>query len=398
MKRFILSLDRRIWTSSLTLMASAVFLIHFGESVLWGTRTNFFVDTLNLTGGQVLWLEGMRELPGLMLMFIAAFAMRLPLSWRAAAAVLITGVGYVLYATVGSYSALLAVAVFASLGMHMWFPLQSALGMSLSTKDKAGLVLGTLRSVGALASLISMGVLSLVARLAAGLSLRAYYVIGGVFVIIASVLIFRLPKEIGSTAEEQPRMLLKRRYWLYYVLTFFEGSRKQVLNTFGMLVLVESFNLQVWQISLILLVSGIINMLAGPYIGALVDRFGERWTVSFSYAVLALCCLGFAVVGNVWVLVGLLFLIKLMVMMGMGLSTYVYRIAPAEELTPTLSAGISINHVTSVAMPLLAGALLPYVGYEGIFAGTAGMILASIPFAWMLKISQPLARQAEPAL
>jgi predicted MFS family arabinose efflux permease len=351
-----------------------------------------------LTGGQVLWLEGMRELPGLALMFIAAVTMRLPLSWRAAAAILITGVGYVLYATVESYSALLVVAVFASLGMHMWFPLQSSLGMSLSTKDNAGLVLGTLGSVGALASLVGMGILALVAGLVAGLSLRTYYVIGGMFVVIAAILISRLPKDIGSTAEKQPRMLLKRRYWLYYVLTFFEGSRKQVLNTFGMLVLVDSFGLRVWQISLILLVSSIINMLAGPYVGTLVDRLGERRTVSFSYAVLALCCLGFAVVGNVWVLVGLLFLIRLMVMVGMGLSTYVYRIAPEEELTPTLSAGISINHVTSVAMPLLAGALLAYVGYEGIFAGTACMILALIPFAWMLKISQPMAPQAAPAL
>jgi len=289
-------------------------------------------------------------------------------------------------------------AVFASLGMHMWFPLQSALGMSLSTKDKAGLTLGTLGSVGALASLIGMGVLALVAKLVTGLSLRAYYVIGGVFVIIASILIARLPKDLGSTAGEQPRMLLKRRYWLYYVLTFFEGSRKQVLNTFGMLVLVDSFGLQVWQISLILLVSSVINMLAGPYVGTLVDRFGERSTVSFSYAVLVLCCLGFAIIGNVWVLVGLLFLIKLMVMMGIGLSTYVYRMAPAEELTPTLSAGISINHITSVGMPLLAGALLPYIGYEGIFAGTAGMILASIPFAWMLKVSRPLVPQIEPVL
>ena len=398
MKRFILSFDRRLWTPNLILMASAIFMMRFGEGILGGARTNFFVDTLGLTGGQVLWLEGIRELPGLALMFIAAFTMRLPLSWRAAAAVLMTGIGYLLYATVGSYSALLAVAVFASLGMHMWFPLQNALAMSLSTKDKAGLVLGTLGSVGALASLIGMAILSLVSKLASDLPLRAYYVIGGMFVVITAVLLFRLPKDLGSTVEEQPRMLLKRRYWLYYVLTFFEGSRKQVLNTFGMLVLVDRFDLKVWQISLIMLVSSVINMLAGPYVGLLVDRFGERRSVSISYAVLVLCCLGFAFSADVWVLVCLLLLIKLAVMMEMGLSTYIYRLAPAEELTPTLSAGISINHVTSVAMPLVAGALLPYVGYEGVFAGTACMILASIPFAWMLRVNRPLVPQPELAL
>ena len=93
----------------------------------------------------------------------------------------------------------------------------------------------------------------------------------------------------------------------------------------------------------------------------------------------------------------LLIIIKLMVTLSMGLSTYVYHIAPPEELTPTLSAGISINHVTSVAMPLIAGAVLPYIGYEGIFLGTAVIIGLSIPFALSLQTrNAPLAAQVSP--
>jgi hypothetical protein len=75
---------------------------------------------------------------------------------------------------------------------------------------------------------------------------------------------------------------------------------------------------------------------------------------------------------------------------------YVYRSAPAEELTPTLSAGISINHVTSVAMPLIAGALLPLIGYGGIFLGTAGLILLSVPFALGLRVEPQLIPQTVP--
>ena len=146
-----------------------------------------------------------------------------------------------------------------------------------------------------------------------------------------------------------------------------------------------------------MLSSSIVNLIAAPYMGALIDRFGERKTVSASYAVLTLCCAGFAVVHNVWILVLLLIVIKLAVPLGMGLSTYVYRTAPPEELTPTLSAGISINHVTSVAMPLLAGALLPAIGYEGIFAGTAGLILLSIPFALTMRLEARPVVQPQPA-
>jgi len=95
------------------------------------------------------------------------------------------------------------------------------------------------------------------------------------------------------------------------------------------------------------------------------------------------------------VLVLLLLVMKLAVVFGLGLNTYVYRLAPEEELTPTLSAGISINHVTSVGMPLLAGALLPVIGYGGVFLGTAGLILLSVPFALQLHVGAPAERRVE---
>jgi len=383
-KRMRLS-DPTLWTTNLLFLAGAVFLNSFGSGLLNGVRTNFFVDALGLTGGQVLWLEGIREIPGLVLMFIAALTMLLPLSYRAAAALVIMGLGYGLYATVDSYVPLLLISVLASLGMHMWFPLYKALGMSLSPETRTGEVMGSLNAVTALAGIVGMGVISLLTSVFVELPLGAYYVIGGVLIGVAGLLLIRIPPEVGATVIQQPRMLLDRRYWLYYVLTFFQGSRKQVLNTFGMLVLVETFDLKVWQISLILLASGLVNFIGGPHLGRLLDRLGERQVMAGSYTLLTLCCVGFATLNQVWLLVVLLLVIKLLVTLGIGLDTYVYRIAPPEELTPTLSAGISINHVTSVAMPLVAGALLPVIGYTGIFWGTAGLILFSIPFALAME-------------
>jgi len=386
-----------IWTSNLVLLAVAVFVNSFGQGLFGGVRTNFFVDTLGLSGGQVLALEGIREIPGLALILIAAFTMRLPLSRRAAVSVAIMGVGYALFTLVHSYAALLAAAVAASLGMHMWMPLNSALGMGLSQKDKTGRTLGTLNSVGALASLAGMGVLSLIALIFQDVPLRAYYVAGAIFIGIAAALLWRIPTYVGETEQKQPRMLLKKRYWLYYVLTFFQGSRKEVLNSFGTLVLVGSFGFEVWQISTLLLVSSIVNLLAGPYLGSLVDRFGERKAVTTSYIVLILGCLGFVFIGNPWVLTVVLIVIKLAAMLEMGVSMYVHKIAPAEELTPTLSAGISINHVTSVLMPLVAGALMPVIGYKGIFTMAAGLIVLSVPFAMALRVTPSPVLRPEPA-
>ncbi|MBN2390507.1 MAG: hypothetical protein JXR84_07285 [Anaerolineae bacterium] len=139
-----LALDPTIWSRNLILLAVTVFLNQFGQGVLGGARTNFFVDVMHLTGNQVLWLKGIREIPGLALIFIAAFTMRLPLSRSAAWSIFLMGIGYGLFAFVHSYTALLVVAVIASLGIHVWMPVHSALSMSLSTKDKTGRVLGIL--------------------------------------------------------------------------------------------------------------------------------------------------------------------------------------------------------------------------------------------------------------
>ena len=374
------------WSRHLLILAFSVFMVRLGQGLLQGASTNFYVDVLGISGKQVLWLQGIREIPGLSLMFIAALIMHLPLSRRAAVAMLLMGVGYGLYATVHSYAALIAAALLGSIGFHNWQPLQSALGLALTKKEHSGRILGSLASMGSLASIVGMGV---TASLATALSLRAFYVLGGIAMAIAGLLVSRIPTSVGARKEAQPRLILKRRYWLYYVLVFFEGSRMQVFGAFGTLILVQNYDLNARQISLLLVVSGIINFVLAPRLGRLLDIVGERIMLSASYVALALCFVGYATVHNVWFLGCMLIGINLLVTLRIGLSTYVNRIAPPEELTPTLSAGVSINHITSVSMSLLAGTLLGLVGYEWLCWGAAGIIMLSVPFALAIKTDVP---------
>lgn len=405
MAKIMHKLNLGIWTRNLIMFAIVVFLTRFGQGLLGGARIVFFVDTLKLDGGQVLWLEGIRELPGLALIFLAALTMGLPLKRQAALAVVLMGVGYVLFAFVGSYAALLAAAVVASFGFHLWTPLNSALGMSLSDKENAGRVLGTLGSVGSLAAIAGMGGLSVISWLYELMPLQYYYLVGGIVITLAAIFLLQLPKGLGSTKVKPARILLKKDYWLYYLLIFFSGARKLVLGSFVTLMMVERFGLRVWQVSTLMLVSSVLNFVVGPYRGSLIDRFGERITTPVSYAILALCCLGYAFVPmfglsgaqSLWVLIALWIVIKLAQPLGLGLSTYVYRTAPPEELTPTLSAGVTFDHITSVSMPFLYGALLPLVQYEGIFLALAVLILLSIPFARALQVRTPSVIQPVPS-
>ena len=62
----------------------------------------------------------------------------------------------------------------------------------------------------------------------------------------------------------------------------------------------------------------------------------------------------------------------------MSLTTYVSRIAPQNELTPTLSMGVAMNHVAAVAMPLLGGIIWGRFGYQWTFLMGAAAALISV--------------------
>ena len=374
----------KIWTHNLIILAVSVFLLSLGMGLQNGVNTNF-IQELGLSGSQVLLQSGIREIPGLCLMFLAAMMMHLPLVWRAVASLLIMGIGFALTAV---HSGPLVVNRWRQLGFHLFMPLNNALGLSLASKQNSGKVLGTLGAVGALASIAGIGCITLFSN---WLSLRALIGISGGLIIVAAIILARLPKKIGETKKAQPRLLFRKRYWLYYVLLLFEGSRTQVFAAFNLMVLVYNYGLTAVQISILLLVSGVVNFLLSERIGRLLDVLGERVTLTIGYIALALCFVGYATIDNVWFLGAMVVFINLLVMLSMGLSTYVNRIAPPEELTPTLSIGVSFNHVTSVAMSFVAGALLPVVGYKALCWGAVILIAASVPFAMMIrtKLSSP---------
>ncbi len=193
--------------------------------------------------------------------------------------------------------------------------------------------------------------------------------------VFGGILVFMIPSSIGEQKTQQPRLFFSKRYWLYYVLTFFEGSRMQVFGVFNTLVLVQEYNMSATQISLILLASAVVNFVFSPRLGHLLDVAGERVMLTVSYIILALCFIGYATIHNVWFLSLMLIGINLMVTLHIGLATYVNRIAPPEELAPTLTTGVSINHITSVSMSFVAGWLLSIVGYEWLSFGAAMVII-----------------------
>jgi len=370
------------WTRNVILLAFTFFFVWVGQGLWTSVNTNFFVQDLGLSGRQVLWLAGIREIPGLLLVFLAALVMRLPLSCRAAASLSLMGVGFGCYGLVHSYTALIAVVLVGSIGFHNWFAVSNVLGIGLAEKGRSGRILGRMNAVGMLASVLGMVMVML---LSDRLGLRPFYFVSGVSLLVAALIVSRLPTDIGADASETPRLVLKRRYWLYYVLILFQGVRTQVFGAFGPWVLVQFYQVTASQLAMLMVVSRMMNFLVAPRLGDWIDRLGERKVLTGSYLGMAAAFAGYATFHSVWLLAVMYILINLLLLSRFALAIYVNRIAPAEELAPTLSAGVSVNHVTSVGMSLVVGGLISLLGYETLCYGAAVIILLSCPFALALQ-------------
>jgi predicted MFS family arabinose efflux permease len=279
------------WTKNVILLALTFFFVWVGQGLWTSINTNFFVQDLGLDGREILWLAGIRETPGLLLMFLAALVMRLPLSRRAAASLALMGVGFACYGLVHSYTALIAVVLVGSIGFHNWFAVSNALGIGLAKEGQSGRVLGRMNAVGMLASVLGMAT---VMFLADRLGLRPFYIISGASILVAAIIVSRLPTDIGADARESPRMLFSKRYWLYYVLILFQGVRTQVFTVFGPWVLVQFYQVTASQLALLMVVSRMINFFAAPRLGDWVDRFGERTVLTSCYVAMAAGFAGYA--------------------------------------------------------------------------------------------------------
>ena len=112
--------------------------------------------------------------------------------------------------------------------------------------------------------------------------------------------------------------------------------------------------------------------------GRLIDRVGERPVLIFYFACLSVFFVGYAFISNVWVLYVLFVVDHTFFVFATALTTYVNRIAPPSEHTPTLAMGVAMNHVAAVLMPIVGGLLWVSLGHEWAFLTGAAAAVVSV--------------------
>jgi len=365
-----------------TLLIANLFL-YFGFNVWRALFNNFAVEEIGVSATQIGLIQSLREVPGLMGFLLGFVAIWLSEMRIMGISVLLMGLGMVTTGWANGLGSLILGAMVMSIGFHWFYPSSNSVVLMGTGKEEAPEVLGRLRSVAALAAVIGTLVVWLfVEGIQIGpLSIEPWgyrttlFVTGGI-VIAGSFFSLRNGQRQGAQQEKR-KVIFRRDYWLYYLLTFMMGSRRHIFTTFAIFMLVQVYGISVRETALLFLVNSLISVFVLPQLGKLVARFGERKVLTFNFIGLIVVFLGYAWVPYLPVLFALFILDSIFFGFNLALESYFQKIAHSrEEITSNVSMAQTINHVSALVVPVLGGILWEQIAPSATFL--AGVLIAIV--------------------
>ena len=360
------------WNRDFTLLAIAVFSLGVFFGVQMTLFNNFVVERIGIEPHELGYVEALREVPGLLNVIFIALMVRIVAPLLGGFSLIILGVGVMGYAGANTVVAIALFSVIWSIGFHGWITLQHTMALKFSPGSDKGVWLGKLHSVNSFAWLLTIGVCIFTFRY---LRYEGLFLMAGIATILGGVAIFFASKDQPVVPEKG--FVFKRRYRLYYILNVLDGCRRQIFMTFAIFALVKVHGMPITTTMILVLINKILVTLVAPLMGRLVDKHGERLMLSFTYFGLIFVFFGYAIVEFRPMLYVLFCIDNLLFFEGIALTTYINKITPHEELKPTLSMGVTMNHVAAVTAPLIGGLVWYYYGYQIIFFSGAVIALCS---------------------
>jgi hypothetical protein len=293
---------------------------------------------------------------------------------------LLLGLGTAITGVFPTVIGLYITTVVMSLGYHYYETLQISLSLQWLDKRRAPEILGRIIAVGSFTSIITFGLIWLGADVLDLGYAWIYLVGGGATVLIAAVCWLNYPI-YEEKVHQHKHLVLRRRYWLYYALTFMAGARRQIFIVFAGFLMVEKFGYDVGQIALLFLLNASINIWLAPVIGRLIGRWGERRALIFEYIGLIGVFIAYALVENATLAAGLYVVDHLFFALAIAMKTYFQKIADPRDIAATAGVGFTINHIAAVVIPVAFG-FLWLVSPASVFLAGAAMAGVSLTLAF----------------
>ena len=358
----------------------------------WRTLfNNFAVDIAHLEGNQVGMIQTFREIPGF-LALLAIYVMLIIKEHRLSAlSILILGIGLAATGFFPSYQGLLMTTMIMSFGFHYFETTNQSLTLQYFDKETSPWVFGKLRSLAA-ASNISIGLL--IFAVSAILTYKQMYLYFGLLIISMALWAFMQNPVDKDIPLQHKKMILRKRYWLYYFLTFMAGARRQIFVAFAIFLLVKNFKFSVQEITALFVINNIINYFLSPFIGRMIIKYGERKVLSAEYGSLIFIFLAYAYTDSKLIVAFLYILDHIFFNFAMAIRTYFQKIGDHADIAPSMAVGFTINHIAAVVIPAIGG-ILWMIDYRIPFIGGAFMSVISLVAAQFIKTNYVYAADRE---
>ena len=340
---------------------------------------NFVVERAAFTGVEIGILQSLREVPGFLAFTTVFVLMLLREQTFAVLSLALLGAGVAATGFFPSVYGLYFTTVVMSIGFHYFEAVKQSLSLQWLSREEAPQVLGRLISIAAVTSLVVYAVLWLLLEVLALDYVWILLIAGAACSGLAVVMWLGFP-HFESASGQHSHIVLRKRYWLYYALTFFSGARRQIFMVFAAFLMVEKFGFSASQVTTLFLVNYVFNWLFAEKIGVVIRRIGERQALTVEYAGLIIVFTAYAFVENATIAAGLYIVDHMFFALYIAMTTYFHKIADPADLASSAGVSFTINHIAAVVVPAALG-LVWVASSSAVFLTGTGFAICSLMLA-----------------
>jgi len=350
---------QNIFHSKKVLLYIMALSMSFSFAAWMSLLNNFVIEVASFDGSQIGILQAIREIPGFLAFTVVLVTIIIAQQRLAYISIMLLGLGTAITGIFPSVFGLYITTLIMSTGFHYLETLNQSLSLQWLTKKEAPIVLGKIAALKSLTALISLGIIYIMMKFYSVEYKIVYLFFGGItfFVGLISWIMF---KHFDDDVVQDKKIRLKKEYWLFYILTFFAGARRQIFVVFAGFLLVEKFGVDIHNMVTLLIVTSMLNMYFAPKIGKFIARFGERITLKLEYIGLLLVFTTYAFVDNLYLAYFLFVIDHLLFSMAIALKTYFQKIANPKDIASASAVSFTINHIAAVILPVILGLVWLY--------------------------------------
>jgi len=353
---------------------------------------NFLSDVYHLSTQSRGIVEFPRELPGVFIVVVLGLLaflgdIRIAALGMFAASIGMLGIG--LFSP--TFAIMLIWMMVYSLGTHMVMPITPVIGMNLSEKENYGARLGRYSAYSLFATIFGYAIVWF------GFSFLAFtyqtaFIIAAIFYIFAAFTVGLINP--GKMSVKKVRFVFRKKYTLYYILSIVNGARKQIFLTFAPWVLIKMYAVDPPVFAILGVIVSVVSIMTRTIVGKTIDIKGEKFILSFEAIILIIVCIGYSFAADVVpagvavVIIAACYIIdNSMSAVEMARSTYIRKIAVhPDDVTPTLAAGTSFDHIVAMTIPFFGGLLWATLGYKYVFLAAAVIAVINLILSMQIKI------------